>query len=173
MSPTSPSMDEIRRELLALRDRQRSVLMATVSADGEPEASYAPYLFEPDGTFYVFLSELARHARNLLAEPRVSLLFVEPENEARQIFARQRLSYACVATPVPLEATEWEAVIGRFEQRFGPVVAMLRGLSDFRLFRLEVRRATYVRGFGQAYSLEGPSFSEPRPITAERLGRRE
>jgi len=171
MRDSRPSDQDIQRELLALRDRHRSVLMATVSADGEPEASYAPYVLDPDGCFYVYLSGLARHGRNLLAQPRASLLFVEPEEEAPQIFARRRLSYVCRAELVERDTPQWRAVLERFEQRFGAVMGVLRGLADFRLFRLEPQRGSYVRGFGQAYELEGPGLARLKAVTAERLGR--
>lgn len=55
-----------------------SVLMATATEDGEPVASYAPYL-EHGGDFYVYVSDLAAHTQNLKRNPRASLMFIEDE----------------------------------------------------------------------------------------------
>ena len=71
----------------------RSLLMATVSADGVPDASYAPFVRIDDNAFYVNLSELSTHTGNLLATPRVSVMFLQAENDTKQLFARKRLSF--------------------------------------------------------------------------------
>lgn len=165
----SVDLEAVRRELLALREGQRSVVLASVGADGGPEASYAPYLYR-DGAFYLFLSGLARHSANLRRSGRVSLLFLEPEAETRQIFARRRLSYDCEAERVPRQAAEWEPVLTAFTQRFGPVMDTLRELADFELFRLRPRRGQYVRGFGQAFRLGGEGLDRPEQVVAPARG---
>lgn len=163
-SGADPSVAEIVAELRALREGQRSVMLATADADGEPEASYAPYLRD-NGDFYLFVSGLARHTRNLLASGRAALLFIEPEEQARQIFARRRLSYRCAVSEVERADPDWPRLLAGFEDRFGPVMEMLRGLPDFRLLRLRPTGGRYVRGFGQAYELTGPQLEELAPIS--------
>ena len=165
-------LDELTAEVLAFRDGISTVVMATADAGGHPEASYAPYVRDDDGRFFVFLSALASHTRHIEESGVVSLLFIEGECEAREAFARRRLTVACVAKFVAREAETWRSVMDRFAARFGAVVEVLRALPDFRLFMLEPRTATYVRGFGQAYRLAVPGLEVLAPLGAGRPGQR-
>ena len=140
-----------------------TLLMATVSASGDPVASYAPYVVDREGCFHVYISELAAHTRNLTLTGRASVLFIEDEREAGQLFARKRVIYACRAAEIPRDAPEFEASMDRFASRHGAIVALLRGLLDFHLFRLRPERANYVRGFGETFELDGEALSI-RPV---------
>ena len=160
--------EDIRREALAFREQLRSVVLATVGQDGQPEASYAPYVSDEDNIL-VFVSALARHTQNLLAGRGASLLFIEDERSAGNPFARKRLVLACSATPVPREHPDWNVMLDRFAARFGKLIDTLRGLGDFSLIRLTPVSGTYVRGFGQAFRLEGTRL-RPVPAGAERPG---
>jgi len=161
-------LDELTTEVLAFRDGFGTVVMATVGADGHPEASYAPYVADDNGRFFVFLSALASHTRHVEESGVVSLLFIEDECKAREAFARRRLSIACAAQLVAHDAETWRLIMDRFAERFGAVVEVLRVLPDFRLFMLEPRAATYVRGFGQAYRLAVPGLDVLAPLDAGR-----
>lgn len=159
---------DIRSETDALVNSQRSLHLATLSPDGEPEASYAPFVCDEAGNFYIFVSQLSRHTRNLLAHTRLSILLIEPEADAQQVFARKRLSYHCFAEVVPRESVEWEAYLEAFELRFGAVMNMLRSLDDFILFRLIPQEGSFVKGFGQAYSLDATKIEH---VSADRIRR--
>lgn len=143
--------DEVIDELTALRESQCSVVLATVGTEGDPEASYAPYICDEWNNFYIFVSCLAWHTHNLETRRKASLLFIEPEELARQIFARRRLTYRCEVQPIATDAPEWNAQLASMQRRFGAVMATLSRLSDFRLFRLVPWEGRYVRGFGQAF----------------------
>lgn len=123
--------------------------MATVSNDARPEASYAPYIEDINGAFYVFISELSQHTSNLKESPTASVLFIEDEAQADHLFSRRRLTLRCDCTYVPLNNQRWPEVLDYFKQRFGELIDVLRGLEDFHLFRLEPQAASYVRGFAQ------------------------
>ena len=163
-------VDELTAEVLAFRAGFSTVVMATADAAGHPEASYAPYVAGDDGRFFVFLSALAVHTHHIEDRGEVSLLFIEDERNAREAFARRRLTVACVAKFVARDAEAWRPVMDRFAERFGAVVGVLRTLTDFRLFMLESRAATYVRGFGQAYRLAVPGLEVLAPLGAGRPG---
>ncbi|MFK5596077.1 HugZ family protein [Methylobacterium sp. HMF5984] len=53
----------------------RSGALATLDADGTPFASLVTIATDVDGTPLMLLSQLSAHTRNLLADPRCSLLF--------------------------------------------------------------------------------------------------
>jgi uncharacterized protein (DUF924 family) len=154
---TAPD-EALRQETLSFRDSFDWVVFATAGTAGRPLASYAPCIPDDAGGFYVFLSSLAAHTRQLVGAGAVSLLFLENREAAANPFARRRLTYDGAAIPVPRDAPQWAAVLDRFAERFGSVMDALRRLGDFQLFRIVPRSATYVRGFGQAYRLEGPTL---------------
>ncbi len=52
--------------------------LASLSEDGAPWSSYVAYGVLEDGSPVLCLSQLAEHGRNLLADPRASLLVVSP-----------------------------------------------------------------------------------------------
>jgi putative heme iron utilization protein len=162
------SLDDVRAETRALINEQRTLHLATRAPSGDPDASYAPFVRDELGNFYIFVSKLSRHTRNLLAHAHLSILLIEPEADAQQVFARKRLSYRCLAEVVPREDAEWEARIAAFEARFGTIIDMLRSLDDFVLFRLVPQQGSFVKGFGQAYSIDAHSIEH---ISAGRIKR--
>ena len=145
------SEDFLRHEAHEFQSAFRSVLMATVNQDGVPEASYAPYVMDDDGRYYVFVSGLARHTRDFQETGQVSLQFIENEDAARNLFARRRLTLLCDVSPVARGVPVHEEILAQFIQSFGKFIHTLRGLPDFQLFRLTPRSGLYVRGFGQAF----------------------
>jgi putative heme iron utilization protein len=156
--------EALREEIENFRDDFRTVVMATVSEDGVPDASYAPYIRDSAGRVYVYISGLSRHTRNLQANRQVSLLFIEAERQAQNVFARKRLNYICDADLVDRASADWAQVLDRFTARFGAFINTIRQLADFQLFCLTPKSGTYVRGFGQAFDLEGPGCGEIRHL---------
>ena len=142
----------------------RSLLMATVSADGIPDASYAPFVRIDDNAFYVNLSELSTHTGNLLSTPRVSVMFLQAEDDSKQLFARKRLSFDADVELVPRDTARWCQVMDLFADKFGDIMDLIRPLRDFKLFRFQLRSGVYVRGFAQAYPMEDPELAQFRQV---------
>ncbi len=145
------SDDFLLHEMREFQSAFRSVLMATVNQDGVPEASYAPYVTDDRGNYYVFVSGLARHTHDFQETCHVSLQFIENEDSAQNLFARRRLTLLCDVSVIPRESPVHEEILEYFTQSFGRFVNTLRGLPDFQLFRLNPRSGLYVRGFGQTF----------------------
>ena len=143
--------DHLQQEVREFQSGFRSVMMATVNQEGVPEASYAPYVTDNDGDYFVFVSGLARHTRDFEETDHVSLQFIENEGAAGNPFARRRLTLLCDVAAIPRESAVYQQMLEEFTRRFGRFVNTLRALPDFRLFRLMPRCGLYVRGFGQAF----------------------
>ncbi len=161
------NLPKIVQEYRALQQRFRSLLLSSVDESGHPQLSYAPYVQDDAGAFYLFLSDLARHTRSLKQHPTTEVMFIEEETEAEEIFARKRLIYQCAVTLRPRDAPEAEAIFATMKETFGDLIDVLRGLSDFHLFRLEPQSGSYVRGFGQAYAIEGPELDQIRHLRSQ------
>lgn len=143
---------EVKDTLNKLHNTCQTLQLATVTPSGEPEASYAPYLFE-NGSYYIFVSELASHTQNLLHNPQASIMLIESEADARNPFARKRFSAQCLAVETNREAENYEPILDQLEQRFGSTIGMLRTLPDFHLFELQPQQGRLVIGFGKAFEL--------------------
>ncbi|HAS8563424.1 TPA: heme utilization protein HutZ [Vibrio vulnificus] len=141
-------------EIKEFRQERQTLQLATVDADGRPNVSYAPFVQNQEG-YFVLISKIARHARNLLENPQVSLMMIEDEEGAKQLFARKRLTFDAVASVIERDTQLWHQVITQMEERFGEIVSGLSQLEDFVLFNLRAERGLFVKGFGQAYQVSG------------------
>lgn len=141
-------------EIKEFRQERRTIQLATVDAEGRPNVSYAPYVQNQEG-YFVLISQIARHARNLLENPNVSLMMIEDEDSSKQLFARKRLTFDAVATVVERDTEMWRQVVGQMKDRFGEIIDGLSQLEDFVLFNLKAEQGLFVKGFGQAYQVSG------------------
>ncbi|MGB1092854.1 MAG: HugZ family protein [Oceanobacter sp.] len=154
--------EDIRHEYERFISGFDCVTLATTNSEGIPECSYAPSL-QQDDAFYVFVSELATHTTNLLFAIRnqtpVSLMLIQPEAEAKNLFARSRAVIQVWPESVERDSEHWREVVDAMHQKFGETITLLRTLTDFQLIRLTPESANYVTGFGKAYRLSGKGLS--------------
>jgi len=135
----------------------KTLTLATVSVAGIPEASYAPFVCV-EGTWYVYVSELATHTQNMMSAGTASVLLIEPEQDASNLFARRRVSFQMHVQEVPRETEDWLLVMSRFESQFGSIIALIKGLSDFHLMALTPISGSFVCGFARAFTLGGENM---------------
>ncbi|MFA0485252.1 MULTISPECIES: heme utilization protein HutZ [Vibrio] len=141
-------------EIKEFRQERRTLQLATVDEEGRPNVSYAPFVQNQEG-YFVLISDIARHARNLKANPQVSLMMIEDEESSKQLYARKRLTFDAQASVVERETELWTQVIGQMQERFGEIIDGLSQLQDFSLFNLKAENGLFVKGFGQAYQVSG------------------
>lgn len=152
-------LSSIHKELMDFINSFESTVLATVNKTSTPESSYAPVL-QYNHRYYVYVSELSNHTQNLMDVPKASLLFIEPEQEAKHLFARKRASLKVNANHLSRDSDTWNEILEKMEAKFGEIIQMLRPLEDFHLFELSVAEGNYVRGFAQAYKLGGEDLSD-------------
>jgi putative heme iron utilization protein len=148
-------MPKTSETILDFLSERRSAVLSTLDENGLPHTSYAPFLWH-DNRCYIYISEAARHTGNLLERPECSLLFIEDEGSAGQIFARKRVMLSCRADELPRRTPSYADIMGRMEERFGGIIATLGSMQDFHLFALTPRSGEAVFGFGEAYLIESP-----------------
>lgn len=141
----------------------RTVTLATLNAQGQADASYAPYIRQGEH-LYIYLSELAKHTANLLNHPTLSLLFIEDESKAQNIFARKRVTLRGHASEIARETEKWHQIMDLYGETLGETAQNLRHLADFHLFEITIEQANFVRGFAQAYELSGEDLRQVRHI---------
>ena len=131
-----------------------SVILGTTSPNSQPQASYAPCVIDAQRNIYIFVSGLSAHTQNLHTTGQASALFIEDEAKAKQLFARKRLSYSCIATLLERNSDQWNEIAQQFTDRFGNIVEVMIDLPDFRIFQLQPQSGRFVIGFGAAYKVD-------------------
>jgi len=144
---------------LQFKDSVKTLALATLTEELKPNISYAPFVEDDNGNFYLFLSQLAHHTQDLLSHSVASVLLIEDEQDTRQLFARQRITYQCQVDVVLPGDQAYALMLDALHQRFGNIVELLRNLPDFILFKLQPYHGQYVMGFGKAYNLVGDDLS--------------
>lgn len=146
-----------RRNLQSACDRlvltQQTLLLASSSPDGNADISYAPYVRD-EANFYVFVSELAKHTKNLLTRPSAAVLFIEPETAALNLFARQRLTLQCDVREIDKSDALYDLQLNALTEKFGEIVGVLRTLPDFHLLALTPIGGQFVAGFGKTLKVD-------------------
>ena len=87
-------------------------------------------------------------------------MFIESEEQAENIFARQRLTFDCDAEIVVRESQDWMRLMSLFDDYAGELMETLRMLSDFQLIRLKPNSGLFVKGFGKAYEISGKKMDQ-------------
>ena len=132
---------------------QQTLTLSTASANCVPDISYAPFVRDHTGLFYIYVSELASHTANLLNNPQASIMFIRPESESSNLFARERAVFSCRVKEIARDDEIYTVRLNALQDKFGEVVSLLRSLSDFHLFALYPESGRYVAGFGRAFTI--------------------
>lgn len=128
-----------------LREARSGALATLMPGSGDPYCSLVNVATAADGAPLLLLSTLAIHTRNLLADPRVSLMLDERKPGDPLEGARVMLSGTCA----PAE----HAAAARAYLRRHPEAEMFAGFKDFGFYRIEIARAHLVAGFGRIVDL--------------------
>ncbi|MCC6888664.1 MAG: HugZ family protein [Hyphomicrobiales bacterium] len=136
-----------------LREGRSAALATLMVGSGDPYCSLVNIATAVDGTPLLLISRLAVHTRNLMADPRASLMIDERKAGDPLQGARVMLMGAVCAT----DDTE---VRRRYLDR-QPEAEMFAGFSDFSFYRLQLKSAHLVAGFGRIVDLEPADMLTP------------
>lgn len=132
----------------------KTCMIGSLTPDGKAYASTAPFANEGN-VFYILISTVAQHGKNLLSTDHVSLLFAEDEASCAQPFARKRITIDAAVEEVARETSDFYHGVEQLKNRFDPeLVEGLAKMGDFHLFSLKTQSGSAVMGFGQAYRLD-------------------
>lgn len=144
--PTEPKVKE-------LVSSCKSIILASTDENNLPTASYAPYV-KIGGSFYILVSFMAKHAKNLQSGKPVSALFIEDEATSKQIFARHRLTLEVQTACIDRDSELWNQAIAELKQAYGKIAEVISEMKDFILIELKPLKGSYVNGFGSAYFVD-------------------
>jgi len=108
----------------------------------------------------VYISPIAQHTKNIVADPRVSLTVME-QGASDDVQAHGRLTYIANAQPVNRDRDLAERYF-----RYFPTARQYENTHAFDFFLLEPVRVRFIGGFGQIFWLEPQDLLQPNPFTA-------
>ena len=130
-----------------LLNHQSMGVLSTHSVDvaGYPFGSIAPFVLNYDSEPTMLISDIAQHTRNIKQNYRVSLTVFDQGADDPQ--ASSRLTWIGDAELIDPSDTE----IRRRYLRYFPSAASYFETHDFSFYRIRLRRARFIGGFGQIY----------------------
>jgi putative heme iron utilization protein len=120
--------------------------------DGHPFGSITPYLVDHDGSLLILISTLAEHTKNILHDPRVSLITHNQENP--HIQTQGRVTVLASAIPV---ADRDEAGIRYL--RYFPEAQTYFSMHDFSFYRIVPETIRFIGGFGKIHWVKGVNYT--------------
>ena len=151
VNPIRPTDDGARRLAKTLIRTARHCSLASLEGKGGfPSASLAALATDSDGTTVTLMSRLSNHTRNLLADPRASLLIGDiGKGDA---LAHPRITLFAKAREVARDGADHVRARRRFLAR-NPKAALYVDFGDFLFMAFDVERASLNGGFGKAFEL--------------------
>jgi heme iron utilization protein len=129
-----------------LREGRSGALATLMPPSGGPYCSLVNVATAADGAPLLLISRLAVHTKNLLADPRVSLMIDERKEGDPLQGARVMLMGTAAATDDPQARQRYLAR--------QPEAEMFAGFADFAVYRIELAGAHLVAGFGRIVDLK-------------------
>lgn len=170
-NPARPSAAEEARTIAASTN---SGTLATLTADGDPWASFVTYGLI-DGAPVLCVSNLAEHGRNLAGDPRASIAIVAPSSgsgDGRDIQSqRDPLASARITLAGVVERPAGDELAAAREAHLSAVAAAKYYIdySDFTLWVLRVHRVRWVGGYGRMDSATAEAYTAARPDPVQPL----
>ena len=158
MRPT-PDFDPKAAAKKLLREGRSGALATLMPGSGDPFCSLVNIATAADGAPLLLISRLATHTKNILADPRVSLMLDERKPGDPLQGARVMLLGAA-------EVSADQDVRRRYLER-QPEAEMFAGFGDFAFYRITLKGAHLVAGFGRIVDLKPEDILTPVEDAAE------
>jgi putative heme iron utilization protein len=144
--------------------KHSSGVLSTISIDvpGYPFGSVTPYCVDDHCRPVIYISHIAQHTKNIIADSRASLTVIENIGNSDDVQAQGRVT--CIANARPIGREE-VSVSDRYF-RYYPSARQYDQTHDFSFFRLELVRVRFIAGFGQIYWVEAGEFMSKNPFSA-------
>jgi heme iron utilization protein len=152
MQPT-PDFNPVAAAKKLLREGRSGALATLMPGSGDPYCSLVNVATASDGAPLLLISRLAVHTKNILADPRVSLMI--DERKVGDPLQGARVMLMGTAAP-----TEDPRARRRYLDR-QPEAEMFADFGDFAFYQVTLKAAHLVAGFGRIVDLK------PRDILTE------
>jgi len=123
---------------------------------GAPSVSMVPYAIIEDP--FVLVSALSAHTKEMLGDPNVALMIMEPESDTKPPHTLARVSMQGRAEPISQDDPRFGAARAAYSARFPDMVGLFQ-LGDFTLFAIAPAAVRVIAGFAQAASITPASIA--------------
>jgi putative heme iron utilization protein len=149
----SPEFDPFELARSLLRRSRQGALATLMTGSGDPYCSLVNVASHPDGSPILLISRLALHTKNILGDPRVSLMLDERAEGDPLEGARIMLAGRAE------EARKEDAkLLRRRYLNAHPSAEVFVDFKDFSFFRIRPLAAHLVAGFGRIVDLKPERF---------------
>jgi nitroimidazol reductase NimA-like FMN-containing flavoprotein (pyridoxamine 5'-phosphate oxidase superfamily) len=146
-------MDELSEQTLAHLIRATRVAALGTLHEGEPNLAMVAYVFAEDfSAFYIHVSKLGKHTRDMESDPHVSLLIAETDDRRADPQTLARVSLQGTAQVLPRDAADHGLIKHLYLNRF-PEAEPIFSLGDFNLWKITPKSGRFVAGFARAFNL--------------------
>lgn len=149
-------------EISGFIDNFSSVILGTVSPEGNPIVGYAPF-FRYQGDNYIFINETEEYFTSLKNNGKVTLLFIEDESSAVMVSMRKRLIYKAEIEFVE-KGEKYKEILDNF-QKVDMAIQMTRNIPVFHLLKVKFLSGRYINGPRTAFDI-----NEDGKVTEVQLG---
>jgi heme oxygenase (biliverdin-IX-beta and delta-forming) len=163
MPPTSDFDPKAAAKKL-LREGRSGALATLMTGSGDPYCSLVNVATAADGAPLLLISRLAIHTKNILADPRVSLML--DERKPGDPKPGDPLQGARVMLMGAAAVSADQDVRRRYLER-QPEAEMFAGFGDFAFYRIALKGAHLVAGFGRIVDLKPEDILTPVEDAAE------
>jgi putative heme iron utilization protein len=149
-----------------LLNHQSFGILSTHSIDvpGYPFGSIAPYTLNHDGEPIILISTIAQHTRNINHNNKVSLTVFDPHADDPQ--AASRLTWIGDAESIdPSDADSRDRYL-----RYFPSAESYFQTHDFSFYRIGLRKARFIGGFGEIFWIEPDAMLIKNPFRETEKG---
>lgn len=138
-------------------------VLSTVSMDlpGYPFGSVTPYCTDRMSRPIIYISHIAQHTRNIVADSRVSLTVVE-RTDSDDVQAQGRVT--CVGDA--RQVAQGDDDVRERYFRYFPSARQYERTHGFEFFRVELVRVRFIGGFGQIFWVEPAAFMTANPFSS-------
>jgi heme iron utilization protein len=136
-----------------LRRSRQGALATLMAGSGDPYCSLVNLASHADGSPILLISQLALHTRNILGDPRVSLML--DERAAGDPLEGARIMLAGCAEAAGGDAV---AIVRRRYLNAHPSAEAFVNFKDFSFFKIRPTAAHLVAGFGRIVDLKPDQF---------------
>jgi heme oxygenase (biliverdin-IX-beta and delta-forming) len=143
---------------LLLSEYQAILSTLSVDVDGYPFGSVVPYCLNKNGEPIILISTIAQHTKNILSDPKVSLIATEGGADDLQTVGR--ITY--IGNAIKLDDDDSDS-----KERYYNYFPQSRGYHEthaFDFYRLQLVRVRFIGGFGQIYWVEKDNFLLVNPF---------
>lgn len=137
-------------------------ILSTHSIDvpGYPFGSVIPYCLDRQGRPVMLISRIAQHTKNILANPKVSLIVTEGDADDAQTVGRM----TCLGDVI--KAVEDDVDTAERYYRYFPQSRDYHKTHDFDFYYIDLVRVRYIGGFGKIHWVEKEDFLLSNPFNA-------